>query len=95
MSLPQSLHNDAPAPEKVPTGHSEDLDPPSHVEPARQAAQPVWLVVVPPVVFDPDAQVKHTFDPSVDHLSSSPQAVHTPDALYFPAAHLPPAPPPE
>ena len=53
------------------------LEPPSHLFPAEHSAHDVLVVVPPPAVLDPAAQVRHLVAPLVAaYALSLPHAVH-------------------
>jgi len=61
------------------------LDPPSHLLPAEHSAHDVLVVVSPPMVLDPERQVRHLAAPLVAAYSLSlPHAEHVVPSPNFP-----------
>ena len=87
LSFPHETHVDASAMLKVPASQGVTVDEPSHRLPAVHDLHSVRVVVVPPLVYEPDAQLAHAAAPLLLYFLSSPH----PEQLLLPEVENSPA----
>ena len=88
LSAPHLVHVALPAALNVPTMQGVDALVPEHVLPARHREHAARVVVVPPLVCDPDGHATHCAAEVPLYSLSLPHSVHDEPprtALYFPA----------
>ena len=77
MPARHGAHDDAPAPEYVPTSQAVTVLVPSHRKPAGHASQRERVVLSPPDVWEPPGHVLQPLALALRYLSSLPHGVHS------------------
>ena len=90
LSSPHGTQSTRPPALNLPASHGVVTLVPSHDIPLGHATHPDRMVVDPPVVIDPAAQVEHATAPATEYFSSLLHSRHAllPAALYLPATHV-------
>jgi hypothetical protein len=89
LSAPHTLQVEDPAALCVPPGHGVTAEVPAQEKPWGHDLHSVRVVVVPPLVYEPDAQLAHAAAPLLLYFLSSPhpEQLLLPEVENLPAEH--------